>query len=137
MPSSIGISGDTGYGAKRRGGSHPGLVTIGGSYAGQSKGGKWSRFDRSTPGGSRITDEQYGVGDLEMKPRTTVTVISADRHSPELMDHRHRPGDGVKNGGGVSHATIAERGSDEYPIMGIKQTVEVEWTVETAHPKGR
>lgn len=121
------------YGVKRRGGSQPGLVTIGGSYAGKSR-GKWSRFDRSTPGESRITDEQYGVGDLEMEPRTTVTVISSDRHSPDLMGHHHRMGEGVKNGGGVSHETITERGSDEYPIMGIKQTVEVEWTVETAHP---
>lgn len=135
MPSSIAISGgDVSYGQKRRtgGGSHPGLMTIGGgSYAGQIK-GKWSRMDSSTPGGSRITDEQYGVTNLEMKPRTTVTVISANRHSPDLVDSRI---DGHMSNG-VS--AIQERGSDEFPIMGgIKQTVQVEWRVESINPKDR
>lgn len=121
------------YGAKRRGGSTPGLVTIGGGYASQSK-GKWSRFDRSTGGGSRITDEQYGVTDLEMEPRTTVTVISADHPSPELVAENRL--DGMVKGG-VSTTTTAQRGSDEYPIMGIKQTVEVQWSVETTNRHSR
>lgn len=136
------------YGGKHRGGSHPGLVTIGGggssSYARQSKGGTWSRFDRSATG-SRITDEQYGVSDdVEMEPRgTTVTVISADRHgsSPELAakDHRLSNLAAKKGGGGHVVSTTAQRDSDEFPIMGIKQTVQLEWSVETANPhhKGR
>lgn len=111
MPSSVGRSANTGYGKR----SNPGLVTIGGGNPRQSK-GNWGKLGASGTG--RAKDEQYGITDIEMGPRTTVTATRADAESSS-------------SGGELSVAQgTVSRESDEYPIMGINKTTHVQWTVE-------
>lgn len=119
MPSTIGASGHLSYGKRRTG---PGAVTIGGGSARQSK-GKWSQFD--TSGSQFVSDEQYGITDIEMGPRTMVTAGSAQRDSPETVD----------SGNPATQSVGDSRGSDEYPIMGISKTTHVQWTVEETNPQ--
>lgn len=97
-------------------------MTIGGGNARQSR-GKWSQFGgggASGGGASRVVDEQYGITDIEMGPRTTVT---ATRATTDGSSH---------SGGGETTGTQGtfSRDSDEYPIMGINKTTQVQWSVE-------
>lgn len=118
MPSSIHRSGaNTGYGKR----SNPGLVTIGGGNGRQSRG--WTQFDSMGTGTGRVKDEQYGITDIEMGPRTTVTASRADTESASSAGGTGSPAG--PGGGG-----IGARDSDEFPIMSISKTTQVQWTVE-------
>ncbi|CAN8106220.1 unnamed protein product [Discula destructiva] len=130
MPSSLGASGLRDYGQRRLGGSTPGtpgLVTIGGGHARQSK-GPWDKFGSSrfgSNGGSHATT------DIEMGPHTTITSVR--RNSPDSSVEGFAQG----IGNDTQVTTSRTRGSDEYPIIGgISKTVKVEWTVED-HKSGQ
>lgn len=129
MPTSLSRSTNS-YG-KRRADSNPHLVTIGGGSR-QSK-MKWNQWGMPR---SRLADDddpRYGVAsaDIEMGPRTTVT---ATRATDRPRDSMSGSGKSAAGGGAVSGATSPRAGdsrdSDEYPIMGISKTTQVQWTVE-------
>lgn len=122
-------SANTAYGKR----SNPGLVTIGGGGNANSRQSraKWGHFGAS--GSSRAMDEQYGITDIEMGPRTTVTAAAAAGRTN--TESSHSGTSGGETGSAAGGQGTFSRESDEFPIMGISKTTQVQWTVENV--KGR